>query len=181
MGKRLVDKKRDEAFKRVIEGYFRVHQSKEGLELETWTQGGVNMIFFLEEDGKDSLLEKFEERVENFDVDEEIDVHRQDLSYRSAFTIEASLNDFKAFKTKIDEILSSVKNEVERESAVEDRQIVLSRDGNESGVVIGESDESCELEDCTGTVYLVEWPGSKVTECCSRGLNELPDGRWQIM
>ena len=78
------------------ENSFRVHmeEGSESAEIETWTKGGVNMIFYLEP----FTVEEFKERVENFDIDEEIELHREDVRYRKAFTITQSVADFQAFK-----------------------------------------------------------------------------------
>lgn len=76
-----------------------------GYELNTYTDGGVNQIVFIdfrdiekdpenEEDFKELLLE----RVESIDVDEEIEVNRQDPTYKRDFTLTESLKDFKAWK-----------------------------------------------------------------------------------
>ena len=64
----------------------------DGLEMETWTDGGVNMIVCLEDEK--GLIESFKDYVEYFDVEEEIDLHRQGESYKKAFTLRQSLDDF---------------------------------------------------------------------------------------
>lgn len=67
----------------------------QGMEMETWTDGGVNMLVWLE--NEDNLLEDFKEFVENFDVDYEIELHREGESYRNAFSLRESLNDFEDY------------------------------------------------------------------------------------
>lgn len=67
----------------------------QGLEMETWTDGDVNMIVWLE--NEDNLLEDFKEFVENFDIDYEIELHREDERYRKAFSLRESLNDFEDY------------------------------------------------------------------------------------
>jgi hypothetical protein len=62
-------------------------------EVEKWTDGGVDMIFCLVPFNK----EQFNERVNDFSVDEEIDLHRQGKQYCDAFTIRESLKDFTNF------------------------------------------------------------------------------------
>ena len=52
-------------------------------EVETWTNGGVNMILWL----NPFTIEEFKQIVNDFDVDEEIELHRQGQDYRNAFTI----------------------------------------------------------------------------------------------
>lgn len=73
-------------------------------EIEKWTDGGVDMIFTLMPFTK----EKFIERVDSFNVDEEIDLHRQDKKYKNDFTISESLNDF----TNFHEHLKDIKNQL---------------------------------------------------------------------
>lgn len=67
----------------------------QGLEMETWTDGDVNMLVWLE--NEDNLLEDFKEFVENFDIDSEIELHREDKRYRDAFSLRESLNDFENY------------------------------------------------------------------------------------
>lgn len=67
----------------------------QGLEMETWTDGDVNMIVWLE--NEDNLLEDFKEYVEDFDIDYEIELHREDKRYRDAFSLRESLNDFEDY------------------------------------------------------------------------------------
>ena len=78
------------------ENEFIVHMEEggESAEIETWTKGGVNMIFDLDP----FTAEEFKQRVADFDIDEEIDLHREDKRYKAAFTISQSVADFQAFK-----------------------------------------------------------------------------------
>ena len=62
-------------------------------EIEKWTNGGVDMIIYL----NPFTVEEFEKYVNDFDVDELIDMHRQDDRYKKAFTISQSLIDFTNF------------------------------------------------------------------------------------
>jgi hypothetical protein len=71
-------------------------------EVETWTNGGVNMIIWL----NPFTVEEFEKRVNDFDVDEEIELHRQRQDYRNAFSIKESLKDFEDFHSRLKNILS---------------------------------------------------------------------------
>lgn len=71
----------------------------DGIEMETWTDGGVNMIVCLENDK--GLLE-------NFDVEEEIDLHREGESYKRAFTLRQSLNDFEDYLKWLNKIVSII-------------------------------------------------------------------------
>lgn len=46
----------------------------------------------------------FIERVKDFDVDEEIEQHRQAEDYKNAFTIRESLEDFTKFHNRLKEV-----------------------------------------------------------------------------
>lgn len=69
------------------------------LWLEDWTDGGVNM--FLELDLKNNLIKELDNYIENFDIDEEIEIHRENKEYREAFRISESLKDFESWLNKI--------------------------------------------------------------------------------
>lgn len=62
-------------------------------EVEKWTDGGVDMIIWLNPFTK----EEFNDYAKNFDVDDEVDFHRQDERYKKDFTLTQSLKDFKNF------------------------------------------------------------------------------------
>lgn len=73
-----------------------------GIEMEQWTDGGVDMIHLI--DGRDRDMndpdwwkDELESIYEAFDVDEEIDINRQDEKYRSAFTYRQSVEDFEDY------------------------------------------------------------------------------------
>ena len=78
----------------LLEELFNVSESADDLELESYTDGGVDMFITIEKDNSNNLLEQLRLFVENFDIDEEIDIHRQDTDYRRNFTIRESINDF---------------------------------------------------------------------------------------
>lgn len=78
----------------------------QGLEMETWTDGDVNMIVWLE--NEDNLLEDFKEIVENFDIDSEIELHREDKRYRDAFSLRESLNDFEDYAKWLKKIVGII-------------------------------------------------------------------------
>ena len=79
---------------------------KQCAEVEKWTNGGVDMNITLVPFKK----EKFIEYVENFDVDEEIDNHRQDKRYKDAFKISESVTDFTDFQTMLEEVAEKLNN-----------------------------------------------------------------------
>jgi hypothetical protein len=73
-------------------------------EIEKWTDGGVDMIITL----MPFIKEEFIEFVNNFDVDAEIDSHRQDQRYKDVFTIRESLEDFTNFHNHLKEIVEKL-------------------------------------------------------------------------
>lgn len=87
---------------------FNVHLTEQDgnqcAEVETWTNGGVNMILWL----NPFTVEEFKERVNNFDVDEEIELHRQGQDYKNAFTIRESVEDFEDFHIRLKDVLSEL-------------------------------------------------------------------------
>lgn len=73
-----------------------------GIEMEQWTNIGVDMIHLI--DGRDRDMndpdwwkDELESIYEAFDVDEEIDINRQDEKYRRAFTYRQSVEDFEDY------------------------------------------------------------------------------------
>ena len=73
-------------------------------EVETWTNGGVNMILWL----NPFTVEEFKGWVNDFDVDEEIDLHRQGQDYKNAFSIKESVKDFEDFHSRLKDVLSEL-------------------------------------------------------------------------
>ena len=73
-------------------------------EIEKWTDGGVDMIFFL----NPFSAESFESQVSDFNIDEEIDLHRQDNTYKNNFTISESVTDFTNFHNHLKDIASKL-------------------------------------------------------------------------
>lgn len=88
---------------------FNVHlfeqDNQQCAEVEKWTDGGVDMVFTL----MPFTAEKFIERVNDFNIDEEIDLHRQGQDYKNAFTISESLKDFKNFHKGLKKVVQSLK------------------------------------------------------------------------
>jgi chlorite dismutase len=77
-----------------------------GAELEDWTRGGVDMIMWIHP----FTPEQFVEIAESFDVDEQIDVHRQAADYRSAFTHRQSVHDFEEWEQRLLGNIETLKN-----------------------------------------------------------------------
>ena len=87
---------------------FNINESAYELELESWTNGGVNMFISIDKNSDNNLLEQLERFVENFDIDEEIDIHREDENYKRNFTIRESINDFENWVNYIEECISKL-------------------------------------------------------------------------
>ena len=94
-----------------LENYsIQTYQYKEGkkicgYELNTYTDGGVNQIVFIDfrDTGKDpkngkDFIELYNKRVQDIDISEEVESNRQDKSYVANFSIEESVRDFKEWK-----------------------------------------------------------------------------------
>lgn len=86
-----------------------------GYELNTYTDGGVNQIIFVDfrNEPKDptnaeDFVELFSERIDSFDIDEEIELNRQDPSYRSAFTLTEAVKDFQEWKDALDNLVVEI-------------------------------------------------------------------------
>lgn len=97
-------------------GHSRYEENGEciGIEIEQWTDGGVDMIHLI--DGRDRDMDdpdwwkdELESIYEAFDVDEEIDIHRQDEKYCSAFTCRRSVEDFEEYEEWLKGIVESAK------------------------------------------------------------------------
>ena len=95
----------------ILENHFNIYEDKKDYELETWTNGGVNMFIYIEKDIEEDLIEQLEKYVENFDIDEEIDLHRQAEDYRQAFRITESVKDFESWVEYIKTIIKDLKEE----------------------------------------------------------------------
>ena len=94
----------------ILSSNFRIYEDNQYLTLETWTNGGVNMIIYISKTMSDSLVKQFESYIDSFDIDEEIDLHRQDNRYRNAFRIVESVNDFSSFIKDMKSILKQLKS-----------------------------------------------------------------------
>lgn len=97
-----------------------VHEYKEGkklsgYELNTYSNGGVNQIVFVDfrdtnknprnaQDFKEALLQ----RINDTDIDEEIETLRQDKSYKQAFTLSEALEDLTEWKNRMLEVANSL-------------------------------------------------------------------------
>ena len=97
---------------RILKDNFNIYKDNNNWDLETWTDGGVNM--FINIDINNDLIEEIEKYLNNFDIDEEIELYRQDKEYKEAFTIRQSVEDFEDWVEFIKNIIKQlyeVKNE----------------------------------------------------------------------
>lgn len=90
-----------------------------GYELNTYTNGGVNQIVFLDfrdylHNDKDVInpkdfIDTFKSYMKDFDIDETIMMYRQDKRYTNEFTLTESLKDFKCWKTDMEKLIKKLK------------------------------------------------------------------------
>lgn len=135
-----------------------------GYELNTYTNGGVNMIIFL--DFRDSTLNPenpidfinvWNEYFEGFDIDDEVLIHRQDEYYVRAFSLTESINDFRDWVINFENIFNDELpklTEIVKPSLIKSKKIKkLDRDERqEIGITI--TNELIKLgyvPDCTDT------------------------------
>ena len=75
-------------------------------EVESWTDGGVDMIIWLNPFTKEEFLSY----VQDFDVDEAIENERNDKKYSAAFTIRQSVADFEAYNKELETVAETLGN-----------------------------------------------------------------------
>jgi hypothetical protein len=98
-----------------------------GYELNTYTDCGVNQIVFLDfrdtkfnpKNPKDFLL-VYHNRINSIDIDEEIEMNRQNEAYKRDFTLSQSINDFTDWKNGLHKVflteaIKSVKTPQQRQ------------------------------------------------------------------
>lgn len=78
--------------------------NEDEVELETWTQSGVNMIITL----SPFTVQEFVDYVENFDTDEEFYLHIEDPRYKKTFTVKQAIDDFICFKERLEGLVSKL-------------------------------------------------------------------------
>jgi hypothetical protein len=86
-----------------------------GYELNSYTDGGVNEILFLDfrDKNKDpknpkDFIKEFESYINHYTIDERIDNNRQNERYKNDFTLKESLKDFTKFDKKLRRILKKI-------------------------------------------------------------------------
>ena len=88
-----------------------------GMEIETWTDGGVDMIhtFYFCDDFQDiydieNVKKQLQEIFNDFSIDDEIDLYRQDKNYKNNFTIRQSLEDFTEYQKRLEDLSKNFTN-----------------------------------------------------------------------
>lgn len=99
----------EDFFEVVGDNNFEVYELKNEIGLETWTNYGVNMHIMIKKYSDLTFTQQFEDYAESFDVDEEIDIHRQDNSYKNNFSIKQSLEDFESYEYHLKFVLNELK------------------------------------------------------------------------
>lgn len=102
----------------ILENYFTILENESGYELETWTNEGVDIIITIEKNG-DTLLEQLKEYIDNFDIDSEIDMYRENEEYRNNFTIKESLEDFESYISYVKDLIEELETNKENEEFLE--------------------------------------------------------------
>lgn len=103
----------------MLEELFNVSESADDLELESYTNGGVDMFITIDKNSYNTLLEQLKEFVKNFDIDEEIEIHREDENYKRNFTIRESITDFENWVDYIRDCISKLEEEYNNENEEE--------------------------------------------------------------
>ena len=97
----------------ILNRYFKVTENICSYEIESWTNCGVDMFIYIDKLSDESLEDQLDQFVDNFDIDEVIDLHREDSNYRETFKIETSLEDFKYWINKVENVIEELR-EIEK-------------------------------------------------------------------
>ena len=93
--------------RKILENHFSIFENESNYELETWTNEGVDMVITIKKDGG-TLLEQLTEYIDNFDIDSEIDMYRENEEYRNNFTIKESIEDFEDYISNIKDLIEEL-------------------------------------------------------------------------
>lgn len=101
-----------------------VDEDDNDIELETWTESGVNMFVTMKLDDTDykDVFDNFCDRAHSFDIDDEIRLMREDPrgSYCQSFTCAESVKDYTDYKEWLEEIASIIEGTWEEDNNVEE-------------------------------------------------------------
>lgn len=95
--------------RKILEQNFDLSEDEKDISLEAWTVGGVNMFVYISKDSNKTVQEQLENYVENFNVDEEIELYRKNKEYREAFSIRESLHDFDDWLKFVEGVIKELK------------------------------------------------------------------------
>jgi uncharacterized UPF0160 family protein len=76
-----------------------------GAEIVNWTDGGISMIANLTPFTKDSFIEY----VETFNIDNEVDQHREDPIFKNCFSVKQSLKEFTDYHKMLVRVANKLK------------------------------------------------------------------------
>lgn len=88
-----------------LKEHFNIYESESEFELESWTDGGVDMFIHIDKESYKKVAEQLREFIDNFDIDDEIDIHRQDKAYCDTFRITDSVKDFEGYVEFLGDVL----------------------------------------------------------------------------
>ena len=91
--------------RKILEQHFGIYETESNYKLEGFTSEGVNMFIYIDKNTDTELVEQLNDYVNNFNVDEEIDIHRENEEYRNHFTIQDSLDDFHSWLDIVQEVI----------------------------------------------------------------------------
>lgn len=94
--------------------FFNVVDNEDNYELETWTEGGDNMVVTIT---KKNWKEDFRKYVNGFDIDERINLIQNVRNYQSALTYCQSVEDFEDYKKWFVSVLDLLDGKVNKEVA----------------------------------------------------------------
>lgn len=99
-------KLREQLIKFFSEKGFTVHDFGDIVEVETSTERGTSMLFEFQPFTKEEIVSV----LRGFDVEEEVELHRQDQTYRNAFSLREALDDFENFKNRVNTLIVEVQD-----------------------------------------------------------------------
>lgn len=86
----------------ILDEEFHYNTYDNKIEISTYTDRNVNMLIELD---LNNIYDSLEEWIDTFDIEEEIELHRESDKFRKAFTLKQSLEDFEDFKQEMQELL----------------------------------------------------------------------------
>lgn len=130
--------------RKILEEVFNIHEDMNNYTLENWTNGGVNMFITIEKHSNNTLLEQLERFVDNFDIDEEIDLYRENADYKNNFTIRESMEDFEDWISCLIDLIDNLRN-IENEYNNNDEEIEYEPVETLKGVGVKDTENGLEI------------------------------------